>query len=110
MPSPLEITAQDLAKKLKGPNPPALVDVREQEEFDVCRIDGAILLPLSELQARWSELQSLKGREIVVYCHHGVRSRHAIRFLELAGMERLWNLTGGIDEWSVKIDPGVPRY
>lgn len=106
----MQITAPDLAAKLNGPNPPALVDVREPEEFAICRIEGAILIPLSELQARWAELQPLQGRDIVVYCHHGVRSSHAIRFLELAGMGRLWNLSGGIDEWSVKVDPGVARY
>lgn len=106
----MQITAPDLAAKLNGPNPPVLVDVREPEEFALCQIGGAILLPLSELQSRWSELQTFEGREIVVYCHHGLRSSHAIRFLELAGMDRLWNLSGGIDEWSVKVDPGVARY
>jgi len=87
---------------------PVLVDVRTPPEWQICRLDGAILIPLQELPSRLDELD--RGHEIVVYCHVGVRSAMAVEFLRGNGFERARNLEGGIDAWSVHVDPSTPRY
>ena len=89
---------------------PALIvlDVREPHEVAIARIEGARLIPLGELPGRLGELD---GRaEIVTYCHHGVRSLGALALLKGAGFTRVRSLQGGIDAWSVAVDPEVPRY
>lgn len=84
-----------------------LLDVRRPEEKILSDMGGA-LIPLQELERRWQEIPT--GLPIVVYCHHGVRSLHAGAFLKQMGLKNLFNLRGGIDAWSIQIDPGVPRY
>ncbi len=87
-----------------------LLDVREPSEYALARIEGARLLPLGELEARCNELEGWRGRRIVVHCHHGVRSARACALLRERGFERVENLAGGIDAWSLSVDPSVPRY
>ena len=99
-----------LAARLREPTPPHLLDVREAEENAFCALSGSTLLPLSELAERAGELSAWKEQDIVVYCHHGVRSAHAIAFLRGQGFTRLMNLSGGIDRWSSEVDPLIPRY
>jgi rhodanese-related sulfurtransferase len=100
----------DLRAQIQSPCPPALLDVREAEEHAFCALPGSRLVPLSELGERWEELADWKDRAVVVYCHHGVRSAHAIGFLESVGFKNLANLMGGIDRWSLEVDPSIPRY
>lgn len=88
-----------------------LIDCREEDEFALCRIEGAELVPLS----RFAEMAEAivtddDNRPIVVYCHHGMRSMNATQFLRQRGLEKTWSLAGGIDSWSAEIDPEVPRY
>lgn len=108
------ITPQELKRRLGETGSFRLLDVREPEEHAHCALPGSRLLPLSELEARWQELEAWcapgEGGTTVVYCHHGVRSAHAIAFLEEKGFSGLVNLTGGIDRWSREADPSVPRY
>ena len=104
------ISPTELAARLRSPAPPRLLDVREPEEHAFCALPGSTLLPLSELAERADELAAWQDDEIVVYCHHGVRSAHAIGFLRGQGFTRLLNLTGGIDRWSADVDPQMPRY
>ncbi|MEI6357748.1 MAG: rhodanese-like domain-containing protein [Verrucomicrobiota bacterium] len=104
------MTPSELAERLRLPNPPRLLDVREPEEHAFCALPGSVLVPLSELQERALDIVAWKDDEIVVYCHHGVRSAHAIGFLRGLGFAKLTNLSGGIDRWSVEVDPAVPRY
>ncbi len=85
-----------------------LVDVRESHEWDIARIEGARLAPLSSFADALSTLDT--GRDVVVYCKSGVRSAKAVRQLQAAGFRRVWNLAGGILRWSDEIDPSVPRY
>ena len=106
----MHLTASELADRLNSAEPPALLDVRQPEEFAIASLPGARLIPLGELPQRFKELADWQEREIVVYCHHGIRSQHAIGFLRGAGFPRLTNLTGGIDAWSGEVDPAVPRY
>ncbi|MFM7214991.1 MAG: rhodanese-like domain-containing protein, partial [Verrucomicrobiota bacterium] len=71
---------------------------------------GSRLLPLSALAERVEELADWRETEVVVYCHHGVRSAQAIGYMRQLGFQRLLNLSGGIDRWSLEVDPSVPRY
>jgi len=86
----------------------ALLDVREPWEFDVCRIEGARLIPLSQLPGRLGELDP--ARPTVVICHHGVRSLRAAAYLEHCGFEDVVNLSGGIDAWARTVDEGMAIY
>ncbi|MBI1852049.1 MAG: molybdopterin-synthase adenylyltransferase MoeB [Planctomycetes bacterium] len=86
------------------------IDVREPEEWEICRIEGSILVPLGELPMRMRELMPLRQAEIVVYCHRGMRSAEAAGFLREAGFANVRNLNGGIQRWSWEVDPSVPRY
>ncbi len=103
-----EITVEELARKRRTGEAFTLLDVREPHEFEIAHIEGASLIPLRELPSRMRELQS--SAEIVVQCHSGVRSAYAVQMLQAAGFTQARNLTGGIDAWSVRIDPSVPRY
>ena len=105
-----QLTARELAAWTASGTPPVLLDVRQPEEHELASIPGSILIPLGELQHRADELEPLRDRDIVVYCHHGIRSLNAIRFLRHIGFEKLWNLAGGIDRWSTEVDPKVTRY
>ncbi len=87
-----------------------LLDVREADEVETARIEGAHWIPLGELEARVGELLSQKDRPFVVHCHHGGRSEKAVRLLLERGFARAENLDGGIEAWSLTVDPGVPRY
>ncbi len=86
-----------------------LVDVREEIEFDYCRIAGSVLIPLSEVPRRAAEIRSVGP--VALICHHGVRSAQALGYLQhRLGRENLLNLRGGIDAWSREVDPSVPMY
>jgi adenylyltransferase/sulfurtransferase len=87
-----------------------LLDCREQDEWDVCHIDGAILIPMSELQSRVQELEQHRDSEIIVYCHHGVRSLQVAMWLQQQGFQQAASMAGGIEEWSLNVDQDVPRY
>lgn len=87
---------------------PLLIDVREPWEYGVARIDGSRLVPLRQVSALLQELD--RDTEVVMICHHGIRSRLAGRFLEQHGFGRVINLAGGIDAWAREVDPTVPVY
>lgn len=87
-----------------------LLDCREAEEVAVARIEGALWIPMREIPARLAELGEDHSRPIVVYCHHGGRSRQVTQFLRRQGFRNAQNMTGGIDAWSQLVDPTVPRY
>jgi adenylyltransferase/sulfurtransferase len=105
---PLEIGVEELHRWLEEGREVELIDVREPQEHRICRLDGARLLPLREIPHRVGELDA--GKLTVVYCHHGPRSGQAVRFLRQRGFAKTTNLWGGIDAWSLRIDPSVPRY
>lgn len=85
-----------------------LVDVREPWEYTAVHLDGAVLVPLGEVVDRVQELDAT--RPTVVYCHHGARSQAAATWLAGQGFREIWNLEGGIDRWSIEVDPALPRY
>lgn len=86
------------------------LDVREPDEYETARIDGTLLVPLGELDGRIAELADWKDRAVVVHCHSGARSEKACRLLLERGFRDVANMTGGIQAWSLTVDPNVPRY
>jgi adenylyltransferase/sulfurtransferase len=106
--TPRELTPTELAARLAGGDAPLLLDVREPYEHAIARLPDARLLPLGTLPDAVATLDP--AREVVVLCHHGVRSAAAAEFLRERGFRRVWNLAGGIDRWSREVDPGVARY
>lgn len=104
-----EITVQELKQRLEAGEEFCLVDCREPHEYEVARIEGSQLIPLSVFAKR--ALQELKPEQaIVIHCHHGGRSLKACQFLMAQGYQNVTNVVGGIDQWSLEIDPTVPRY
>ncbi len=103
-----EITPAALAARLASAVPPSLVDVRESYEWAIARIPGAQLVPLNSLPQALPSLD--RDAELVVYCHHGTRSAAAAEWLRGQGFTRVRNLVGGIDRWSVEVDPSLRRY
>jgi len=102
------ITPADLRERLDDAGDrPELLDVREPWEFELARIEGSTLIPLSELPERFTELDP--AAETVVICHHGSRSAYATRALGQAGFAKVLNLEGGLDAYS-DVDGSVPRY
>jgi adenylyltransferase/sulfurtransferase len=104
----LEITPGAVKARLDSGEKLVLIDVREPWEHQLCRIEGATLIPLGTLAASLQTLPDVD--ELVCYCHHGMRSLDAATWLRFQGIEKAKSLAGGIERWSVEIDPNVPRY
>ena len=102
------ITPAEYAERAEQGERVRLVDVREPEEYELTRVEGAELLPLSRF-SEWSARLDPE-EEIVFMCHHGIRSAQVCAVLARAGFAKLSNLAGGIDRWSAEVDPSVPRY
>jgi rhodanese-related sulfurtransferase len=96
--------------RLATPQPPRLIDVREADEYEIARIPGAELLPLSQWPALAAEKLTDPNEALLIQCHHGGRSARAAEFLLRNGFTDVTNIAGGIDAWSVEIDPSIPRY
>src|SRR5512145_2510756 len=105
-----EISPELLAAALSGPprSRPALLDVRRHDERARVALPGALHIPLHELEERAGELEELRGRPVVVYCHHGVRSLSGAAILRERGFDAS-SLAGGIDLYAARVDPGLPR-
>ena len=103
-----DITASELAARLNEGNGLRLLDVREPHELQISRISGATLIPLGQLAARLSELDS--AEEMVVFCKAGTRSARALELLVSAGFRKVKNLQGGINAWADQVDPSQPVY
>ena len=104
------LTAPELAARLADPaaEPPLLLDVRENWEFETCHIAGSTQIPMHLVPIRAGELPD--DREIVCICHHGARSMQVAAFLERNGFDKVTNLTGGVHAWAVQVDPSMPKY
>jgi adenylyltransferase/sulfurtransferase len=103
-----EITVEELKKRLDNKDRIFVLDVRNPEEFQICRIPGSTLLPLPELPQRFKELNP--DQEIIIHCKSGMRSLKATNFLRQQGFSRVKNLKGGILAWADRIDPSVAKY
>jgi rhodanese-related sulfurtransferase len=103
-----EITPQELKTRLDGGDRPVLVDVRDGWETKLCKLPNALHIPMEELEFRTEELN--QADEIVVYCHHGVRSAAVAGYLRQLGFTRARNLSGGLDAWARSVEPTMRRY
>ncbi|MGA3188326.1 MAG: rhodanese-like domain-containing protein [Bryobacteraceae bacterium] len=106
-----EITASEVKRRMDAGEKLHLIDVREPNEFAMARIKGSELIPMRQVPG---ELQMLEGRAdeapLIVFCHHGVRSLNVVNWLRQQGLDACQSMAGGIDAWSLVVDPSVPRY
>ncbi len=108
---PLEITPHDLKLRLDAGDRLFLIDVREPSEHQLARIQNAELIPMRTVPAQLQHLEAHAGDgQLIVFCHHGVRSLNIVQWLREQGVETCQSMTGGIDRWSREIDPTVPQY
>jgi rhodanese-related sulfurtransferase len=85
-------------------------DCREADEYAVAKIEGATLIPMSEIQQRLTELEPHRDSRIVVHCHHGGRSLRVAMWLRQQGFAQAQSMAGGIDQWAQEVDPAIARY
>ncbi len=104
-----ELSAQELKLYLDNTKATSfLLDVRQPWEYDVCKLENSTSMPMSQIPVRLNELD--QNREIIVICHHGIRSRSVGRYLEQAGFTNIINLSGGVDQWAKTVDKTMPTY
>jgi rhodanese-related sulfurtransferase len=109
-PLPIDIDVASVKQMLDANEDFTLLDCREPSEYATARIEGSMLLPMREFTVRAAELADKKNSRIVVHCHHGGRSLRVTEWLRSQGFSQVQNMAGGIDAWSLQIDPSVPRY
>jgi adenylyltransferase/sulfurtransferase len=107
---PTDCNVQELKQRIDSGAPPVLLDVRQPEEVAIAAIPGAITIPMGEIPSRLADLEAHADAEIVVFCHHGMRSAMVQQFLLRHDFTNVRNLTGGIDAFSAEADPTIPRY
>jgi adenylyltransferase/sulfurtransferase len=106
---PLEITVKETQRLLsEHAATTVLIDVREAHEVELCRIAGATHIPMQQIPAQLGSLPN--DKHLLIHCHHGGRSLRVTQFLRSNGFENVSNVAGGIEAWSLTIDPTVPRY
>lgn len=106
----MEIEPEAVAALLKGGAEFRLIDCREEDEWELTRIEQAQLLPLSEFGERYTGVLPDKNERLVIQCHHGMRSLKAANFLRAKGYARAVSMARGIEGWSTEVDSSVPRY
>lgn len=106
----MEVTCQQVKSKLDAADAFLLLDCREPVEYETAHIDGSTLIPMSALAERVDELAPHRESEIIVHCHHGQRSLQVAMWLQQQGFAEVKSMSGGIEQWSLEIDPQVPRY
>jgi molybdopterin/thiamine biosynthesis adenylyltransferase/rhodanese-related sulfurtransferase len=104
----LEVEAREVSRRLDTEEKMVLLDVREPLERRLACIEPSLFIPMGEIGERWRELP--RDCHLYVYCHHGMRSMRVVRFLRDKGMDRVFNIAGGIEAWSETVDPAIPRY
>lgn len=103
-----EISVHELKQKRDRNEPIVLLDVREQDEYDIVHFEDALLIPVNELPQQTHRLG--RDSEIVIHCHTGMRSMYAAAYLYQLGYRNVKSLTGGIDQWAIEIDSTLNRY
>ncbi|MGB7436525.1 MAG: rhodanese-like domain-containing protein [Candidatus Acidiferrum sp.] len=106
--SELEILPREVKQRLDRGEKLVLVDVREPHEHAICHIEGAVLIPMRSTPANLQQLDL--DEDVICFCHHGMRSLDVANWLRGQGVKSAKSMSGGIDRWSVEIDPAVPRY
>ncbi|HMF75002.1 MAG TPA: rhodanese-like domain-containing protein [Bryobacteraceae bacterium] len=107
----LEVTPAEARTRLNASKQGTLIDVREPWEFEIAHLDGGLLMPMETVPAELQRLEGLADEgDLLVLCHHGVRSLQVAVWLRAQGIENCYSITGGIDRWSAEVDRGIPRY
>ncbi len=106
----MEVDCHSVRQKVESGTDFLLLDCREADELQLASIPGAVHIPMSQIQDRVQELAPWTDREIVVFCHHGVRSQRVAAWLAQQGFASTYSMSGGIDAWSRQIDPEIGRY
>ena len=104
-----QISVRDLDERLKSGDAIRLIDCRETWENEHACLANSILIPMNDTPAHLDKLRAMEG-QLIVYCHHGVRSLHVVQWLRSQGLTDVLSLAGGIDAWSLEVDPDLPRY
>ncbi len=105
-----EVTPREVRRLLDHDRDVFFLDVRTSEEHAIAHVDAATLVPMGDIPGRLQELGEHTERPVVVMCHHGQRSLQVTAFLRQEGFEDVRSMAGGIDAWSLGVDPSVPRY
>lgn len=104
-----QISVSELKDRLDSQeNDCVLLDIREPWEINICSLSNSVNIPMGQIPARLDDIDT--QRDIVVICHHGIRSQQVAYFLQNAGYDKLFNLQGGVSAWSRDIDPSFPTY
>lgn len=106
----IEVDCESVSSLLRTKQPFLLLDCREASEYASAKIAGAVFMPMNEIPQRLDELESYRDLPLIVHCHHGGRSLRVAQFLRQQGYSQAQSMAGGIDAWSLRIDPTVPRY
>ena len=110
-PTPLEITPVHVKQRIDVGETLHLIDVREPNEHALSSLSGAELIPMNTVPQHLQELETLADEApLIVFCHHGMRSLMVVNWLRQQGVSNCSSMSGGIDQWSLVIDPSVPRY
>jgi rhodanese-related sulfurtransferase len=104
----IEISPREVKDLLARDDKVLFVDVREPWEYQTTHIEGSVLIPLGQIPANLARLEN--AAQLVLFCHHGMRSLDAAAWLRAQGVEGAKSMTGGIERWSTEVDPSVPRY
>ena len=104
----IEVTPREVKDLLARGEKIFFVDVREKWEYDTARIEGTTLIPMRDIPANLARLE--EAGEIILLCHHGIRSLDAAAWLRSQGLEHVRSMAGGIDRWALEVDSAVPRY
>jgi len=108
---PIEVTPLEVKRRLDEGEKLKLIDVREAFEHQLTRIEGAELIPMNTVPQRVQEIDAqAESATLVIFCHHGMRSLNVADWLRRQGVENCQSMSGGIERWSLEIDPKVPRY
>ena len=108
---PFEVSPAEVQQRVSAGEKLFLIDVRQPEEYQIARIPGAELIPMGNVPTRVDYLEELTVEgTLIVYCHHGMRSGNVVNWLRGQGVTACQNLAGGIDRWSIEVDPSTPRY
>ena len=108
---PFEIMPAALQQRLAAGEKLFLIDVREPYEHHLSRLEGSELIPMDRIPTQFKHLEELAEQAtLIMYCHHGIRSARVVDWLRGQGIASCQNLAGGIDRWSLEVDPSTPRY
>jgi len=109
---PLEVSVDEVSYLLDRPGAPKprLVDCRELDEWQICHLSGAELVPLSQFGELAPQRFSQPAEHVIIYCHHGMRSLRAAEWLRQRGFTQVQSMRGGIDAWAELVEPEMPRY